>query len=113
MAAAASSAQISSRGWPARLRRLSVWLSLALSSVGPAIRALAGIAAERKLNVLAVLMLAVNLAGSHNGGSRLGIHAVGLQSAHGGMVRSGPLVPARSAGRDGSIRAGAPVGRAS
>jgi hypothetical protein len=42
---------------------LSVWLSLALSSVGPAIRALFGIAAERKLNVLAVLMLAVNLSG--------------------------------------------------
>jgi hypothetical protein len=42
---------------------LSLWLSLALSSVGPAIRALFGIAAERKLNVLAVLMLAVNLAG--------------------------------------------------
>jgi hypothetical protein len=42
---------------------LSVWLSLALSSVGPAVRALAGIAAERKLNVLAAGMLAVNLAG--------------------------------------------------
>jgi hypothetical protein len=42
---------------------LSLWLSLALSSVGPAIRAVGGIVAERKLNVLAVLMLAVNLAG--------------------------------------------------
>jgi hypothetical protein len=42
---------------------LSLWLSLALSSVGPAIRAVFGIAAERKLNVLALLMLAVNLAG--------------------------------------------------
>lgn len=45
---------------------LSVWLSLALSSVGPAIRAISatsGIAAERKLNVLAAAMLAVNLAG--------------------------------------------------
>ncbi len=42
---------------------LSVWLSLALSSVGPAARAIAGLAAERKLNLLAVLMLAVNLAG--------------------------------------------------
>lgn len=42
---------------------LSVWLSLALSSIGPAVRAIAGIAGERKLNVLAALMLAVNLAG--------------------------------------------------
>jgi hypothetical protein len=42
---------------------LSVWLSLALSSVGPAIRAVIGIATERKLNGLAVLMVAVNLAG--------------------------------------------------
>jgi hypothetical protein len=42
---------------------LSVWLSLALSSVGPAVRAIAAVAAERKLNVLALLMLAVNLAG--------------------------------------------------
>jgi hypothetical protein len=42
---------------------LSVWLSLALSSVGPAIRAVAGIAAERKLNLLAAGMVAVNLAG--------------------------------------------------
>jgi hypothetical protein len=42
---------------------LSVWLSLALSSVGPAIRAVGGIAAERRLNVLALLMLAVNVAG--------------------------------------------------
>ena len=42
---------------------LSVWLSLALSSIGPAVRAIFGLAAERKLNVLAVLMLVVNLAG--------------------------------------------------
>jgi hypothetical protein len=42
---------------------LSLWLSLALSSVCPAARAVAGLAAERKLNVLAVLMLAVNVAG--------------------------------------------------
>jgi hypothetical protein len=42
---------------------LSLWLSLALSSIGPAVRAIAGLAAERKLNVLAVLMLTVNLAG--------------------------------------------------
>jgi hypothetical protein len=42
---------------------LSVWLSLALSSVGPAIRAIASIAISRKPNVLAMLMLAVNLAG--------------------------------------------------
>jgi hypothetical protein len=42
---------------------LSMWLSLALSSVGPAIRAVGGMVAERTLNVLAMLMLAVNLAG--------------------------------------------------
>jgi hypothetical protein len=42
---------------------LSVWLSLALSSVAPATRAITSIAAARKLNVLAALMLAVNLAG--------------------------------------------------
>src|SRR5690348_6349859 len=42
---------------------LSLWLSLALSSVGPAVRAIAGLMAERKLNLLAVLILAVNLAG--------------------------------------------------
>ena len=41
---------------------LSLWLSLALSSVGPAIRAVGGMVAERTLNVLAMLMLAVNLA---------------------------------------------------
>src|SRR5215472_7899548 len=40
---------------------VSVWLSLALSSIGPAVRAIAGLVAER--NLLAVLMLAVNLAG--------------------------------------------------
>jgi hypothetical protein len=42
---------------------LSLWLSLALSSIGPAVRAVAGLVAKRKLNVLAMLMLAVNLAG--------------------------------------------------
>src|SRR5215467_2509546 len=42
---------------------LSLWLSLALSSVGPAVRSVAGLVKERKLNLLAVLMLAVNLAG--------------------------------------------------
>jgi hypothetical protein len=42
---------------------VSPWLSLALSSIGPAVRAIAGLAAERKLNLLAVLMLAVTLAG--------------------------------------------------
>ena len=42
---------------------LSLWLSLALSSIGPAVRSVAGLMAERKLNLLAVLMLAVNLAG--------------------------------------------------
>src|SRR5215472_7501852 len=42
---------------------VSLWLSLALSSIGPAVRATAGLVAERKLNLLAVLMLAVNLTG--------------------------------------------------
>ena len=42
---------------------VSLWLALALSSTGPAVRAIAGLMAERKLNLLAVLMLAVNLAG--------------------------------------------------
>ena len=42
---------------------LSLWLSLALSSIGPAVRSIAGLVAERKLNLLAMLMLAVNLAG--------------------------------------------------
>jgi len=42
---------------------VSLWLSLALSSIGPAVRAVAGLMAERKLNPLAMLMLAVNLAG--------------------------------------------------
>src|SRR6516162_7284228 len=41
---------------------VSLWLSLAFSSIGPAVRAVAGLVAERKLNLLAVLMLAVNLA---------------------------------------------------
>jgi hypothetical protein len=42
---------------------LSLWLSLALSSIGPALRAVAGLAAKRQLNLLAALMLAVSLAG--------------------------------------------------
>ena len=42
---------------------LSLWVSLALSSIGPALRAAAGLAAKRELNLLAVLMLAVSLAG--------------------------------------------------
>jgi hypothetical protein len=42
---------------------VSLWLSLALSSIGPALRAIVGLAARRELNLLAVLMLAVNLAG--------------------------------------------------
>jgi hypothetical protein len=42
---------------------VSLWLSLALSSIPPAIRAVAGFAAERTANLLALLMLAVNLAG--------------------------------------------------
>jgi intracellular septation protein A len=42
---------------------LSLWASLALSSVIPAVRTIAGLAAERRLNLLAVLMLVVNLAG--------------------------------------------------
>jgi hypothetical protein len=42
---------------------LSLWLSLALSSIGPAVRSVTGLVKERKLNLLAVLMLAVNLAG--------------------------------------------------
>jgi hypothetical protein len=42
---------------------VSLWLSLALSSIGPAVRAIAGIVAGRSVNVLAALMLAVNLAG--------------------------------------------------
>src|SRR5215469_4761322 len=32
---------------------VSLWLSLALSSIGPAVRSIAGLVAERKLNVLA------------------------------------------------------------
>jgi hypothetical protein len=42
---------------------LSLWASLTLSSIGPALRAGAGLAAKRELNLLAVLMLAVSLAG--------------------------------------------------
>jgi hypothetical protein len=42
---------------------VSLWLSLALSSIPAAGRTMAGFAAERKANLLALLMLAVNLAG--------------------------------------------------
>src|SRR5215467_13074806 len=42
---------------------LSLWLSLALSSVGPAVRAAVGLVAKRELNLLAVLILVVGLAG--------------------------------------------------
>ena len=42
---------------------LSILLCLTLSSAGPAARTIAGLVAERKLNLLAALMLAVNLAG--------------------------------------------------
>ena len=42
---------------------VSLWLSLALSSIGPAVRSVAGLVAERQLNLLAALMLAVSLAG--------------------------------------------------
>ena len=45
---------------------LSLWLSLALSSVGPAVRSIASLIADRTLNLLAVLMLAVNLAASRS-----------------------------------------------
>jgi hypothetical protein len=42
---------------------LSLWLSLALSSVGPAVRSVTGLVGQRRLNVLALLILLVNLAG--------------------------------------------------
>ncbi|HEU5416971.1 MAG TPA: VC0807 family protein [Streptosporangiaceae bacterium] len=42
---------------------LSLWLSLALSSIVPVIRSVFAIVAERRLNLLAMLMLAVNIAG--------------------------------------------------
>jgi hypothetical protein len=42
---------------------VSLWLSLTLSSIGPALRATAGLVAKRELNGLAVLMLAVSVAG--------------------------------------------------
>jgi hypothetical protein len=41
----------------------SLWLALAASSILPAIRSVAGIAARRELNLMALLMLAVNVAG--------------------------------------------------
>jgi hypothetical protein len=42
---------------------LHLWLSLALSSIGPAIRSVAGLISKRELNLLALLMLVVNVAG--------------------------------------------------
>ena len=42
---------------------VSLWLSLALSSIGPAVRSAAGLVTKRELNLLAMLMLAVTLAG--------------------------------------------------
>jgi hypothetical protein len=42
---------------------LSLWLSLALSSVVPVIRSVASLARERRVNLLAALMVAVNVAG--------------------------------------------------
>jgi hypothetical protein len=42
---------------------LSLWISLAASSVVPAIRTIAAIVVDRQLNFLAMLMLIVNLAG--------------------------------------------------
>ncbi len=41
----------------------SLWLSLAISCVGPAIRSALGLVRSRELNLLAALMLAVNVAG--------------------------------------------------
>ena len=41
----------------------SLWLSLALSSVGPAVRSIMSMTGQRTVNVLAGLMLAVNVAG--------------------------------------------------
>ena len=42
---------------------VNLWLALALSSVGPAVRTCYAMAAERSLNALAALILAVNVAG--------------------------------------------------
>jgi hypothetical protein len=42
---------------------LSLWLSLAVSSIGPAIRSGYGLIVKRELNTLAILMLIVNIAG--------------------------------------------------
>jgi hypothetical protein len=41
----------------------SLWLALALSSVGPAIRSAWSMVRERELNLIAALMLAVNAVG--------------------------------------------------
>jgi hypothetical protein len=42
---------------------LGLWLSLALSSVVPAVRSVTGLLGDRRLNLLALLILVVNLAG--------------------------------------------------
>jgi hypothetical protein len=42
---------------------VSLWLALALSSIGPAIRSVTGLRAPCGVNLLAMLMLAVNIAG--------------------------------------------------
>jgi|SRR5579875_651328 len=42
---------------------LSLWLSLALGSVVPVVRSIGGLAVQRRLNLLASLMLVVNVAG--------------------------------------------------
>ena len=41
----------------------SVWLALAVSSIGPVVRTVSGLAVKRTANLLAMLMLAVNVAG--------------------------------------------------
>jgi hypothetical protein len=41
----------------------SLWLSLAVASIGPALRAAYGMVRQHEMNLLATLMLAVNLAG--------------------------------------------------
>jgi hypothetical protein len=42
---------------------VSVWFSLAISSIIPVIRTVAGLVTERKINTLAALMLVVNVGG--------------------------------------------------
>src|SRR5215471_13465929 len=81
---------------------VSVWLSLALSSIGPAVRATAGLVAERKLNLLALLMLAVTLAGIAvsflTGDPRAMIAKDSIVGSVGPAVRGvAPVPPARAA----------------